>query len=90
MTQLTQMASRAVVSILFPDTCLSCRMHVAERGTLCPDCWSQLHFIAEPVCDVTGTPFQHDFGERMMATPVIDGGKMYIRTDEGLYAFGVR
>ena len=32
----------------------------------------------------------HDFGERMMATPVIDGGKMYIRTDEGLYAFGVR
>ena len=55
MMQLTHMASRAVASVLFPDTCLACRMHVAERGTLCPDCWSQLHFIAEPVCDVYGT-----------------------------------
>ena len=41
-----------------------------------------------------GTRFEtltsHDFGERMMATPVIAGGKMYVRTDAGLYAFGER
>ncbi|MBT4864435.1 MAG: PQQ-binding-like beta-propeller repeat protein [Planctomycetaceae bacterium] len=41
-----------------------------------------------------GTRFEtlasHDFAERMMATPVIAGGKMYVRTDAGLYVFGVR
>ncbi len=29
----------------------------------------------------------HDFGERMMATPVVSNGVFYIRTDEALYAF---
>lgn len=29
----------------------------------------------------------HDFGERIMATPVIRDGVIYIRTDEGLYSF---
>ncbi len=29
----------------------------------------------------------HDFGERMMATPVISKGVMFIRTEEALYSF---
>ncbi len=29
----------------------------------------------------------HDFGERIMASPVISGGVLYIRTDAGLYAY---
>lgn len=29
----------------------------------------------------------HDFGERIMASPVISDGVMYIRTDAGLYAY---
>jgi outer membrane protein assembly factor BamB len=29
----------------------------------------------------------HDFGERIMATPVADGGQFLIRTDEALYCF---
>ena len=29
----------------------------------------------------------HDFGERIMASPVISNGVMYIRTEAGLYAY---
>jgi outer membrane protein assembly factor BamB len=29
----------------------------------------------------------HDFGERIMATPVIDSGRIYLRTDKALYCF---
>jgi len=29
-----------------------------------------------------------DFGERIVATPVIDGSRIYLRTDEALYCFG--
>jgi len=71
MQNLAQKASRLVASVLFPDTCLACRMHVAARGTLCPDCWNRLHFIAEPVCAVTGTPFQHEFGDNMVSADAI-------------------
>lgn len=71
MQNLTQKASRIVASVLFPDTCLACHMHVAARGTLCPDCWDRLHFIAEPVCAVTGTPFQHEFGDNMISAEAL-------------------
>lgn len=30
----------------------------------------------------------HDFGERIVATPVLEGGRIYLRTDEALYCFG--
>ena len=71
MRTMTRIAGRTIASVLFPDTCLACRMHVAERGTLCPDCWSKLHFIAEPICDVTGALFQHEFGERMVSAEAL-------------------
>lgn len=29
----------------------------------------------------------HDFGERIMSTPVVSGGQFFIRTDEALYCF---
>ena len=29
----------------------------------------------------------YDFGERIMATPVAAEGKLFIRTDEGLYCY---
>jgi outer membrane protein assembly factor BamB len=29
----------------------------------------------------------HDFGERVMASPVISGGVIYVRTEAGLYAY---
>ncbi len=32
----------------------------------------------------------HDFGERIMATPVAADGQMLIRTDAALYCFGIK
>ena len=29
----------------------------------------------------------HDFGERIMATPVVSDGKLFVRTDEAMYCF---
>lgn len=79
MQGLAQKASRAAVSLLFPDTCLACRMHVAERGTLCPECWGELHLIAEPLCAVTGAPFQHDFGDNAVSADALANPPPYAR-----------
>jgi outer membrane protein assembly factor BamB len=32
----------------------------------------------------------HDFKERIVATPVIADGQIYLRTDEAMYCFGLR
>lgn len=89
MPHMTQIAGRAIASVLFPDTCLACRVHVAERGTLCPDCWSKLHFIAEPVCDVTGAPFQHEFGERMVSAEALADPPPYVRARAAVLHSGI-
>jgi len=60
--------------MLFPPTCLGCRMIVAAGGTLCASCWGDIHFLDEPWCAVSGVPFAHDMGPgaispSVMATP---------------------
>lgn len=89
MSHVTLMAGRAIGSVLFPDTCLSCRMRVSERGTLCPDCWSKLHFIADPVCEVSGMPFQHEFGGRMISAEALADPPPYRRARAAVLHSGI-
>lgn len=56
-------ALRLVADALTPPRCLACRQEVEEAGALCIICWSKMAFIAEPVCDVLGTPFAYEQGE---------------------------
>ena len=44
-------------------------------------------FKADPRLEILSS---RDFGERIAATPVIADGRVYIRTEKGLYAFGNR
>jgi predicted amidophosphoribosyltransferase len=62
---------RTSADILFPASCIGCRIQVSEPGTLCPHCWSQLRFIEKPYCPVLGIPFNHDFGENFMSAEAI-------------------
>ncbi|EEQ96790.1 competence protein F [Brucella intermedia LMG 3301] len=69
--QLVGRAVRSSADTLFPPTCIGCRMHVSEPGTLCPKCWPELRFIERPYCPVLGIPFSHDFGENFMSAEAI-------------------
>ncbi|QNQ61315.1 ComF family protein [Brucella sp. 6810] len=62
---------RHVADTLFPATCIGCRIHVSQPGTLCPQCWSGLRFIERPYCPVLGTPFGHDFGDHFLSAEAI-------------------
>ncbi|MBO6640101.1 MAG: ComF family protein [Roseitalea sp.] len=70
-------AGRATGAVLFPDACLSCGRHVARHGTLCADCWSGIAFIEQPLCAVSGAPFTHDFGGRMVSADVLANPPLY-------------
>lgn len=70
-------AGRATGAVLFPDACLACGRHVARHGTLCARCWPDIAFIEQPLCDVSGAPFAHDFGSRMVSADVIANPPIY-------------
>lgn len=52
-----------VVDVVTPPLCLMCKTPVTAGAALCIECWSKLHFIDDPVCDVMGLPFAYDEGE---------------------------
>lgn len=54
--------ARLLIDALLPPLCLGCKVVVAEPGTLCPSCWSQVVFLAPPFCDRCGLPFEFDPG----------------------------
>jgi ComF family protein len=48
---------RAALAVLFPAGCLVCNIRLQQDAALCPACWSRLHLVERPYCDVLGTPF---------------------------------
>ncbi len=47
--------------ICFPATCCKCGKYTENQG-LCSDCWSKIHWISEPLCQICGKPFEIDIG----------------------------
>jgi len=49
-----------VIDAILPPTCLACRQVVSGHGSLCADCFRNLHVIVPPFCDACGVPLQHE------------------------------
>jgi ComF family protein len=49
---------RAALDAVLPPRCLGCGETVDEPGSLCGACWSKVSFIAPPLCDRCGRPFE--------------------------------
>ncbi len=48
---------------VYPPACLICREAIDGAGQLCPACWREVHFLAGPVCDRCGIPFDFELPE---------------------------
>ncbi len=55
-----------LLDLIFPPQCLICRSRVDAHGTLCLECWKNVHFITEPYCGCCGLPFDFDLGNDAM------------------------
>lgn len=53
---LKTLCTRAL-DFLLPPLCLSCDAPVADRATLCPECWKKIQFITPPFCACCGAAF---------------------------------
>ena len=59
------------VDFLLPPHGPVCRSAVATRAGICSTCWSSMDFIAEPYCQVYGTPFAFDVGDDIVSAQAI-------------------
>jgi ComF family protein len=68
----------SILNILFPVSCVVCRKPVLERkwGAACPDCWSSLVPVPQPICPQCGDP-----------APAIEGLCGVCRTGEHAFDF---
>ena len=62
LTQALHSLTERTARLLFPATCVACRRHVVQPGSVCGACWPNLTLLERPWCAVLGTPFQTDYG----------------------------
>src|SRR6201996_8368378 len=85
----TRRLALTALDLALPPRCIGCGERVDANGLACAACWSRLTFIAPPVCDCCGAPF--DFaveGVRRCAAcyanpPAYDRARAAVLYDEG-------
>lgn len=56
--RLARWAVRVVLDGVLPPRCLGCGASVGDDGGLCAVCWREVTFIAPPLCQACGAPFE--------------------------------
>jgi ComF family protein len=81
-------SARAVLDVLFPPLCISCREPVGDPGSLCATCWNAISFLEGAMCDRCGLPFELDPGPGTLCgacharPPAFDKARAAMRYDE--------
>jgi ComF family protein len=55
-------AVSGLLDLLLPHQCLKCGELLGTEGALCAACWSEIAFLAPPLCARCGYPFEFDSG----------------------------
>src|SRR5918994_23399 len=80
--------ANAVLSVVYPPTCIGCGGATDEPATLCASCWSGIAFIERPFCERLGTPFAVDLGIPLLSPaaiaepPVFERARAVARYDD--------
>jgi ComF family protein len=80
-------AARLALDLVLPPLCLMCRRPIGDAGALCAACWTGLRFIAPPLCDRCGLPFEHEqatalCGACLARPPAFTRARAVMRYDE--------
>jgi len=59
-------ARAAFLNAVLPARCMACGVTVEGDGALCPQCWLDIRFLAEPACACCGFPFEYAVPERTL------------------------
>lgn len=79
----------SIADFIVPPSCLSCQEPLAQHGTVCARCWSDIEFIRAPLCDRLGLPMPYDAGEPMVSAAAIANPPHYDRARAVAHFSGV-
>jgi ComF family protein len=87
MTAALKAAAAAAFGALLPHLCLVCRAPTGGEAGLCPDCWRGIRFIAPPLCERCGLPFEEEIGRVacgacLAEPPAFGAARAVMRYDE--------
>lgn len=72
-------AARHTVNLVLPPRCLACGTVLGDDAGLCPTCWPRVDFIAAPMCDVCGIPFEFDVAAETLCGACAAEAPPYLR-----------
>jgi len=78
----------ALIDLIFPPLCISCRVPISASGAFCPKCWQEIQFLDGPMCACCGLPFELDPGSDTLCAgclaspPAYDKARAVMRYDE--------
>jgi ComF family protein len=56
----------SIVNYVFPYRCSACSELTDQKDGVCAKCFQKLNFIADPYCNICGTPFDFTIKEQMI------------------------
>ncbi|MCK5297228.1 MAG: ComF family protein, partial [Alphaproteobacteria bacterium] len=62
---------KILLDMLLPARCMLCGAIIDSSGALCADCFSKIHFIASPICEICGLPLELEENEKQMCARCI-------------------
>lgn len=74
-----QALGRAVLTLVYPPTCIGCGAATGEPHTLCGRCWAGIRWIERPYCERLGTPFAVDLGMPLVSPAAIADPPVFAR-----------
>jgi len=80
--------SRALLDLVYPPLCATCRAPVSQAHALCAGCWSAIAFLDGPGCARCGLPFEIDPGPDTLCAachaepPAFDTARSVVRYDD--------
>ena len=70
---------KALLTVIAPPLCLSCRTPIEATDALCAACWRRIDFITAPVCDRLGIPLPYDTGGPTVSAAALAHPPVYDR-----------
>jgi ComF family protein len=77
--------TRTFLNFIFPPRCAICDCFTDDAPSVCPPCFSQLHIISDPVCNICGCSFSYDFGSNNLCIPCQTEAPSYDRARAAIH-----
>lgn len=77
-----------LINIILPPRCINCGTLLSEKNGLCSECFNNIHFISEPLCNRCGCPLPTaQIGQKMLCAECLQKKKPLITMKRAAFIY---